>query len=362
MAKTETSDLTDLLLRAQDEDSDLFDELTGVEGETNNAPAKPAAKKVAKSKVEVDPEVEEEDPDSSAAAVRRAMAAVEPDLQSNRQAEDELSGEAPSGERLTPVARPNGEDYRPRVIGHLTDIELLQRAREVESPVLLSGYPGCGKTALVEAAFGEDLLTAHAHGDMEVTDLIGTYTQQPDGNYRWIDGPLVRAMREGRPLFIDDITLAPATVLARLYPGMDGRKQITVTEHENETVRAAKGFYVVGAHNPGAPGAILSEALCSRFTVPVVVDSDLLLALDLGVDSRIVNGTAALHKLRAEGNLSWAPEMRELLAFEKNKGAFGERIAVDALIGAAPEETRDTIAATLRTWFPEAETLRFRAG
>jgi len=195
---------------------------------------------------------------------------------------------------------------------------------------------------------------------MEVSDLIGTYTQEPDGSYTWVDGPLPRAMKEGRPLFVDDITLAPATVLARLYPAMDGRGEIRIVEHRSETVRAEPGFFVLGAHNPGAPGAVLSEALSSRFLLPMVVDSDLRLALDMGVDSRIVNGTAALHKLRSEGQLSWAPEMRELLAFQRNRDTFGERIAVDALIGAAPEETRDTIASTLRTWFPEAETLRLR--
>lgn len=297
---------------------------------------------------------------TAAQAIEDALKAVEPDFENNKEARGKVDKDAPTGARLNPVKRPNGDDYIPRPVGHMTDVEVLIKAREVSSAALLSGYPGCGKTALVEAAFGEELVTSHAHGDMEVADLIGTYTQEPDGSYTWVDGPLVKAMREGRPLFVDDITLAPATVLARLYPAMDGRGEITVFEHKSETVNAKEGFFVCGAHNPGAPGAILSEALASRFILPMVVDSDLKMALDMGIDSRIISGAAALQTMRTEGTIAWAPEMRELLAFQRNKDAFGEKIAVNALIGAAPEETRDTISATLKTWFPEAETLRLR--
>jgi nitric oxide reductase NorQ protein len=301
---------------------------------------------------------------SAAKAVAEVMRAVEPDWKANASERAEAKSSLDASE-LLPVKRPSGEEYRPRPLGHLTDVSLVREARAVSSPVLLSGYPGCGKTALIEAAFAGEMITAHAHGDMEVTDLVGTYTQQPDGTYLWVDGPLVEAMKKGRVLFVDDITLAPATVLARLYPAMDGRGEIRVVEHENETVRAKKGFFVVGAHNPGAPGAILSEALASRFLLPLQVESDFSMALDMGIDSRIVMGATALRKMRDGGDgeriISWAPEMRELLAFQKNKDAFGENIAIGALIGAAPEETRDTIASTLRTWFPDAEILRLAA-
>lgn len=298
---------------------------------------------------------------TAAEAIEAALKVVEPDFEQNLSDREEMDADAPTGDRLSPVARPNGEDYRPRVVGHMTDVEIVLGARVSGAPVLLSGYPGCGKTALVEAAFGEELITAHAHGDMEVSDLIGSYTQEPDGSYTWVDGPLVEAMRSGRPLFVDDITLAPATVLARLYPAMDGRGEIRVVEHRSEIVRAEQGFFVCGAHNPGAPGAILSEALASRFILPIVVDSDLKMALDMGIDSRIVSGAAALQKMRAEGTISWAPEMRELIAFQRNRDAFGEKIAVNALIGSASPETRDTIASTLSTWFPGAETLRIQS-
>jgi hypothetical protein len=41
---------------------------------------------------------------------------------------------------------------------------------------------------------------------------------------------------------------------------------VTVKAHKGETITAADGFYVVAGHNPGVHGAILTEALSSRFT------------------------------------------------------------------------------------------------
>jgi hypothetical protein len=42
---------------------------------------------------------------------------------------------------------------------------------------------------------------------------------------------LIRAMQEGRVLFIDDATLVSPAVLAVAYPAMDGRREITVKAH-----------------------------------------------------------------------------------------------------------------------------------
>jgi len=259
---------------------------------------------------------------------------------------------------MQPVARPNGEDYHPRAVAGMADVEVLRTARAQGICVLLAGFPGSGKTAMIEAAFGEELVTLAAHGDLEVADLIGGYTQQPDGRYRWVDGPLTIAMREGRPLFIDEITLAPAPVLARLYPAMDGRGEIRITEHEGETVQAQPGFWVVGAHNPGAPGAVLSEALASRFLMPIDVITDLTMATRLGVDRRIVRAATNLHRQREQGAVMWAPEMRELLAYKRVCDVFGEGVAVANLVGAAPEDARDALVDVLRVAFPGVEPLK----
>ncbi|WP_253860199.1 AAA family ATPase [Actinoalloteichus caeruleus] len=122
--------------------------------------------------------------------------------------------------------------------------------------------PGTGKTSVIEAAF-PDLITVAGDGDTTVADFVGEYTQTPEGLYTFVHGPLIRAMREGRTLFIDDATLIPPPVLAVVYPAMDDRREIIVKANSGEVVKAAPGFYVVAGHNPGVHGATVSDALAS---------------------------------------------------------------------------------------------------
>jgi nitric oxide reductase NorQ protein len=121
-----------------------------------------------------------------------------------------------------PVTRPNGQLYHPRKLSGLPDVTALRKLRDAGVAALMYGPPGTGKTSVIEAAFG-DLITIQGDGDTTVADIVGEYTQTPDGKFAFVHGPLVRAMREGRTLFVDDATLIPPTVLAVVYPAMDGR-------------------------------------------------------------------------------------------------------------------------------------------
>jgi hypothetical protein len=250
-----------------------------------------------------------------------------------------------------PVIRPNGQTYHPRSLAGRRDVDVLADLRHKGVPVLLYGPPGTGKTSLIEAAFGADLHTVAGDGDTTVGDIVGDYVPTDDGGYKFVPGALPTAMETGGVLFIDDATLISPKVLAVVYPAMDGRRQITLKADGGRIVTAADGFYVVAGHNPGVHGAVLTEALSSRFSAQIEVSTDYDLAIGLGVDTRAVRAARNLSTLCASGEIGWAPQLRELLAFKKIADALGVEHAVANLAGIAPAEDRDAVLKVLTGMF-----------
>jgi predicted ATPase with chaperone activity len=263
------------------------------------------------------------------------------------------SAESLSGAESYP--RPNGQDYFARTWGDHTDIEVLRQAREANQFVMLYGSPGTGKTAAVEAAFPDDLYTLLGSGDTEVADLVGGYIQTPSGGFEWVDGVLVRAAVEGKVLLIDEIGLIDPKVLSVVYGLMDGRRELVVSANpERGTVKAKDGFWVVAATNPNAPGVRLSEALLSRFSIQAEMTTDWSLAKKLGVPNAAVVAAQNLSKKMENGEVSWSPQMRELLAFRDLSKLFGTKWAVQNLLAAAPELDRPVAADVFTRVFGEA--------
>jgi nitric oxide reductase NorQ protein len=278
---------------------------------------------------------------------------------------------APPAWKPRDITRPNGENYRTRKLAglDLEDVDALQKFRAAGIPVMLHGRPGTGKTAVIEAAFS-DVLTINGDDDTSTEDFIGGFTRIPregdedDAVDAWMDGPLVTAMEEGRPLFVDDCTVIPAKVMAVVYPVMDGRGVITAKGRPRKLgrmVTAKEGFYIIAAHNPGTIGAVLSDALSSRFLVQIEVGTDLNLAKDLGVTQNVRRVATNLTTQYLSEVVTWKPEMRELRGFMMVAEVIGEEGAAANLIGVAPHRDKDAVAEMVQSVFgnDEITALRF---
>lgn len=264
-----------------------------------------------------------------------------------------ISADALVGEDST-YKRPNGEKYHSRKWGEHDDVMVLREARKQMQYILLYGAPGCGKTALVQAAYGDEVLTVLGTGDTELSDFIGGYVQTPTGGFDWVDGPLLRAAEEGRPFFIDEVGLIDPKVMAGVYSFMDGTGEYRVTANpERGTVKAKDGFYVIAATNPNAPGVRLSEALLSRFILQAEMTTDWSLAKKLGAPQQIVTAAQNLSRRQQSGECGWGPQMRELLAFRDIAKSFGTKFAIANIIAAAPELDRPVVADVLTRVYGE---------
>ena len=260
-----------------------------------------------------------------------------------------------SDEARPVYTRPNGKPYYARKWNTFWDVDVLKEARPLLKFPLLHGPPGTGKTAMAESAFGEELITSIISAETTKGELYGSYVPDGSSGYVWVDGPLLTAVKEGRPILLDEILLGDPKVLSVLYPLMDGRGFLDVDANPQIGITPAKeGFFVIGSGNPNVPGAKISPALASRFPLQVEVTTDWKLAEKLGADKNVVTFCSSL-ATRASGtnpSLSWAPQFRELLDFADIAKQWGEHFAVENLLRLCPRRDLDEVRKLARTAWP----------
>lgn len=158
------------------------------------------------------------------------------------------------------------------IVGRESELALALAVLGAGRHLLLEGPVGVGKTRIALAVcehLGRTTVRVDGDDRFSESKLTGWFDpplvlHQGYREESFFAGPLVKAMREGCVLFINELNRMPESVQNVLLPALDER--LLQVPHIGE-VRAAEGFQVLATQNPVEYVATghLSEALRDRF-------------------------------------------------------------------------------------------------
>jgi MoxR-like ATPase len=294
------------------------------------------------------------------------------DAFNNATGRDIKKGEWPVPEitfQPTPKPEPQDEGFVGPQVGWIRD------ALRVDENILLAGPTGSGKTmATFQAAREVGLPVTVIEGKDGLVDLdfLGAILPQPDGNRRWVDGPLLCAMRQAMKsqlvLFLDELNRIPRHQLNILIGLMnpkrgrdlanmglslvgDGKYYLVEVPMTSERVACpVSNLRIVAAGNFGTAYAVysLDPALRRRFetiidfTYPDIETEKKLVMRNSGLTERLAmllcRAAAETRRLMADGTLPGCVDTATLL----NWAAKLQREGAVSLAG--------IIATAQRTW------------
>jgi nitric oxide reductase NorQ protein len=225
-------------------------------------------------------------------------------------------------------------------------LSVLSKAFETKLFVLIIGPKGTGKTTLVRkfaAHMKKDLYSVNFSLRTRESHLIGTKTLEK-GEVSFVEGMLVKSMRDGKMLYLDELNAAEADVLLRLDEALDDRRQLVLKEAEGQIVNAAADWFVIATINPLSHVGTkeLPPQLLSRFPFRLKLEyppEDIELQIinqHTSVDStkidevkRSIKLAKNLREAAALEELYYSPSLRETIAFAKliGKGVSSKQAA-----------------------------------
>jgi hypothetical protein len=252
------------------------------------------------------------------------------------------------------------DNYVP--FGHFKDLKSILKSG-IFFPVFITGLSGNGKTLMVEqicAKLKKELFRVNITIETDEDDLIGSNTLI-NGNIVFKEGPVLKAMRKGAVLLLDEVDLASNKIMC-LQSILEGGGYLI--KKTGEFVKPAEGFTVVATANTKGKGSedgrfigtnILNEAFLERFAIcleqeyPPVTTEKKIVKGDfaiLGVNDddfadKLVDWADVIRKSFYEGAVDEVISTRRLVHIAKAYSMFNDKLkSIEVCLARFDEDTK----------------------
>ena len=249
--------------------------------------------------------------------------------------------------------------------GHFKDVKGIIKSK-IFFPVFVTGLSGNGKTLMIEqvcAQLKRELYRVNITIETDEDDLMGGHTLQ-NGNIIFREGPVIKAMRKGAVLLLDEVDLGSNKLMC-LQSVLEGKGYLI--KKTGEWVKPAPGFTVLATANTKGQGSedgkfigtqIMNEAMLERFAItmqqeypPVTTERSILkkeMALTGPVDEefciKLVDWADIIRKTYYEGAIDDVITTRRLVHIVNAYRMFGDKLkSITMCISRFDEETRNAV-------------------